>query len=687
MLKPGDYLPNERIRIEAVIGEGAFGVVYRARDETLARTVAVKELRHDAPGMGSTAFDKYVDRFRREAKVQAQFNHPHIVHVYRLLEQDNTLYLVMELVEGPILRDVLSQRGPLPLEEAVQLTLDLLDALGAVHMHPWDIVHRDIKPSNVLVADGHAKLTDFGLAQLASESSRSGLGSNHPGTPLYMSPEQERTRAYLKPASDLYSVGCVFFELLTGQVYKKVDDEPGALHRLRPDTPPALAQIVQRATAEDLAQRYRRAVDFAADLRGWQREHQAAQEATRKAEQERQQQETAIAARTRREIEDRMQRQREAEAAAERHRNAEAVARQKREAEEELRQETARKAALERQKRRQQMLQQLQHWAIWGGGALVLLLVATAGGSALWRALKPTPTATATSQVVVSLTRTPTRTPLAIATATTAATVPAIATTMPIEPTQANSSLGDTWTRPADGMVMVYVPAGEFQMGSEDGDNDEKPVHTVALDGFWLDRTEVTNAQYSQCVTADKCDPSGYAGDSRFNGMDYPVMGVSWHDAVAYCEWAGSRLPTEAEWEYAARGPEELRYPWGNTFDGTRLNFCDKNCTYDWADKSVNDGYELTAPVGSYPTGASWVGALDLAGNVWEWVADWYGGYLSGRQVNPTGPQSGDYRVLRGGSWSNIEDNTRGANRSRNTPTNADNNDGFRCGVSAAPGQ
>jgi len=271
-------------------------------------------------------------------------------------------------------------------------------------------------------------------------------------------------------------------------------------------------------------------------------------------------------------------------------------------------------------------------------------------------------------------------------------------------------ALGDTWTRPADGMVMVYVPAGEFQMGSTTYD-DEEPVHTVALDAFWLDRTEVSVAQFRDFVnatrhetTAEQVGKSYVAigndweqvsgadwahpeGPGSQAANDHPVVHVSWNDAVAYCEWAGSRLLTEAEWEYAARGPEGLSYPWGNTFDGTRLNFCDKNCAFDWADQGVDDGYEFTAPVGSYPNGASWAGALDLAGNVWEWVADWYGDYSSERQVNPTGPASGDSRVLRGGSWFHNEGITRGAYRNWHTPPGAYNYLGFRCGVSAAPGQ
>jgi formylglycine-generating enzyme required for sulfatase activity len=255
-------------------------------------------------------------------------------------------------------------------------------------------------------------------------------------------------------------------------------------------------------------------------------------------------------------------------------------------------------------------------------------------------------------------------------------------------------------------MMMVYVPPGEFEMGSDDdavdyaqelcneeyGDctagwfKDEQPAHTVSLDGFWMDRTEVSNAQYRQCVEAGGCEAPGeassrtrdvYYGDSAYDG--YPVIYVGWHEATAYCEWAGGRLPTEAEWEYVARGPEGRAFPWGETFDGARLNYCDVNCELDWKDVEVDDGYADTAPVGSYPAGASWCGAQDLAGNVWEWVADWYEEYSSERQVNPTGPSSGRLRGQRGGSWNNESVDTRGAYRSRNSPDGQSYNAGFRC--------
>ena len=160
---------------------------------------------------------------------------------------------------------------------------------------------------------------------------------------------------------------------------------------------------------------------------------------------------------------------------------------------------------------------------------------------------------------------------------------------------------------------------------------------------------------------------------------------MSWNDAGNYCKWAGGQLPTEAQWEYAAKGPQSYTYPWGNDFDGTRLNFCDKNCPNDWADKTVDDGHADTAPVGNYSNGASWAGALDMAGNVWEWVQDWYGAYPDSPQTSPAGPTSGESRVLRGGSWIGVEDVVRTTSRLNSTPVVRFVNFGFRCVV--APGE
>ena len=170
-------------------------------------------------------------------------------------------------------------------------------------------------------------------------------------------------------------------------------------------------------------------------------------------------------------------------------------------------------------------------------------------------------------------------------------------------------------------------------------------------------------------------------GDGLEAQGDHPVMQVSWDDAGAYCAWAGGRLPTEAEWEYAARGPDAHTFPWGDGFDATRLNYCDRNCFLEWADGQGDDGFVLTAPVSSFPDGASWMGAVDMAGNVWEWTADWYDPeyYDIAPSSDPRGPGSGVQRVVRGGGWDDTFDFARSANRHVYAPDRPQNYLGFRC--------
>ncbi len=251
--------------------------------------------------------------------------------------------------------------------------------------------------------------------------------------------------------------------------------------------------------------------------------------------------------------------------------------------------------------------------------------------------------------------------------------VAAVTTTVP--QFTATLGIGSTEVSPIDGMVQVYVPAGSFQMGSDSGDADEQPVHPVTLDAFWIDQTEVTNKMYALCVDSGKCSPpsstKSYTRDSYYGNApydNYPVIYVSWNDANAYCEWAGRRLPTEAEWEKAARGTDGRTYPWGDAAPGsTRLNY----------NRNVGD----TTEVGNYPEGASPYGALDMAGNVWEWVSDWYdGGYYSNSpSENPLGPDSGQYRVLRGGSWYSSGNYVRAADHSWDEPGYVYYGIGFRC--------
>jgi formylglycine-generating enzyme required for sulfatase activity len=237
--------------------------------------------------------------------------------------------------------------------------------------------------------------------------------------------------------------------------------------------------------------------------------------------------------------------------------------------------------------------------------------------------------------------------------------MPVIPTATPTNTPTPEPIAGATIVWDKDSSVMVYIPAGEFTMGSDEGDIDEQPVHTVYLDAFYIDKTEVTNAQYQACVEARACDtPKDTTYYVKANYAQHPVVWVDWYQAKAYCKWAGKRLPTEAEWEKAARGTDGLIYPWGNTFDGTKLNFADKNTSFDWSDSNWDDGYAGTAPVGSYPDGASPYGALDMAGNVWEWVADWYAEDYYGRSPSP-----GEYRVLRSGSYGGVPHDVRSTNR------------------------
>jgi formylglycine-generating enzyme required for sulfatase activity len=248
-----------------------------------------------------------------------------------------------------------------------------------------------------------------------------------------------------------------------------------------------------------------------------------------------------------------------------------------------------------------------------------------------------------------------------------------------------------TQISPIDGMVLVFVPSGEFKMGSSKADDsqaldEEIPQHEVYLDDYWIDQTEVTNAQYARCVASGSCakpndNTSLTHGDYYENPQyaNYPVIFVSWSQATAYCSWAGRRLPTEAMWEKAARGPDGFIYPWGNTFDGTKANYCDVNCFNGWKDDRYDDGYIDTSQVGDYPAGASIYGAFDMAGNVYEWVADWFEPYRRIRQVNPTGPLSGSEHIIRGGSWGDDPGHIRAAVRSHMNVPDSSNFIGFRC--------
>jgi formylglycine-generating enzyme required for sulfatase activity/Mg-chelatase subunit ChlD len=238
------------------------------------------------------------------------------------------------------------------------------------------------------------------------------------------------------------------------------------------------------------------------------------------------------------------------------------------------------------------------------------------------------------------------------------------------------ADLGATWTRPADDMTMLYVSAGEFTMGSDNEKTEEKPAHLVFLDSYWIDKTEVTNGMYINCVSAGSCKPhlinSSFTRTDYYNNpqfVDYPVIFVSWNDAKAYCSWAGGRLPSEAEWEKAARGYDERIYPWGNIFPDNNL---------------ANFGSNLgdTNKTGMYLDGASAFLVLDMAGNVSEWVNSYYQIYPGGEPGGQNLFYQSDIGV-RGGGWYNPGINMRSAERYFLPENTIYNSIGFRCALSS----
>jgi formylglycine-generating enzyme required for sulfatase activity len=664
MRKPGAILDN-KYRIEGVIGRGGFGHVYRARERLTGEIVAVKEL------VPSFVDDReMVQRFIQEARATLRLTHTHIARTYTIFEDQGTYYLAMECLSGS-LADRL-ERGPLPVEEAVRIASELCRALA--YAHGRGVVHCDIKPANVLFdEDGAVRLADFGIAHVSAELmtrhffTASGTAM---GTVRYMAPEQiEGVRD--DPRIDIYAVGAMLYEMLAGRPYLDFDTDgtPGAQYRnigriksepprplrsVNPRVPRWLAGVVERALRKAPGERFASADELRQAL---QRELQRREE-------------------------------REPLASTQLPSDREREPAHARKREEDLSSWSPPPEAPPGGQPGGGPADWLDGIPVWGWalGGLVAVALLVGGGMWLQRLIEPSPTT------------------LPVATATQPATraMPEPTSTLrptskPGEPTPTPELTRTSTPIPPTDAAMVYVPAGEFEMGSTEGSDDEQPVHTVALDGFWIDRTEVTNAQFAAFLNDEGNQEEGGAawldlgseycliewsgGDfqPRSGYADHPVVEVTWYGAAAYCAWADARLPTEAEWAYAARGPEASVYPWGDAFDGERLNFCDANCEFDHRTAAYDDGYARTAPVGSFASGASWCEALDMAGNVWEWVADWYGDYASTAQTNPTGPSSGDSKVLRGGSWYNSPYFLRSAYRSRSGPDYTWDFDGFRC--------
>jgi formylglycine-generating enzyme required for sulfatase activity len=268
------------------------------------------------------------------------------------------------------------------------------------------------------------------------------------------------------------------------------------------------------------------------------------------------------------------------------------------------------------------------------------------------------------------------------------------------------TTIRQTWKAPQDDVTLVCVPAGKFQMGAAEVDplarDDEKPQHQVYLDAYWIDQTEVSNAAFARCLEAGVCKPEVYETTAQTftpyavhpDYQNYPAFLYEAEAAAAYCNWVERRLPTEAEWEKAARGTDERRFPWGNELDCAHATYFE--CLTAAAEATASPtgprcGYSSfcrTVPVEAHPAGASPYGALNLAGNVWEWVADWYASdyYATAPITNPIGPAAGEYRVRRGGGARSLSADLRVTARAGSSVSHFfDSQIGFRCAVTALP--
>jgi formylglycine-generating enzyme required for sulfatase activity len=261
--------------------------------------------------------------------------------------------------------------------------------------------------------------------------------------------------------------------------------------------------------------------------------------------------------------------------------------------------------------------------------------------------------------------------------------------------------VGQKWISPIDGAELICVPGGNFLMGASELDTqageDEKPQHTVYLRPFWIDRTEVTNARVARCMAAGACHPEYYETTALTyvpysvhpEYQNHPTLIYQYEDAEDYCRWAGRRMPTEAEWEKAARSPDGRAYPWGNSLDCDHANYYICNHVPEYDPKGPRCGYSSfcrTAKVDDYPAGSSPYGALNLAGNVWEWVSDFYSPdyYAISPEENPTGPESGEFRTRRGGGSTSLSADLRVTVRASGKGEHYyDGQMGFRCAANA----
>lgn len=626
----GPYLLGEEL------GRGSFGRVFRAARVDGLRPVPVAvKIPH--------SLDPADAAFLREADAWLKIEgHANVVPLLDVRIEQGYGILVSELVTGGSLR---SRIGipPGPAKDPVWATQMIVGVLrGLVVLHAAGIVHRDLKPENVLLQHDHPRLTDFGISRFASRSLET-VGE-FAGTPLYSPPEAFAGR--IGPSTDLWAAGVMLHELLTGtlpftgenDIALRLAITNGSFPPLPSTLPPELRRVVSRALDPRFDNRFPSAATFLAALEPIH--HALAAGPVRSETTEKLVPDPGTAG---------------------------------------AGQETEGKTPPEP-----------------GRHGAPPDTSTHRQGSIQTRVQSVGPTTTTASPNLGTGTRSGARVGRRVGIAMGCAAVlgsgwlfgPGLLGRQQSPPDRRRppgetASAGSEDRKPEAATVnrrdlaaLVSVPAGEFEMGTDKGGEshklDEEPRRRVKLTrGFLLYQHEVTNANYRKFLAErTEARKPELLDDPRFGKDELPVVGVTWEEARQYAQWAGGQLPTEAEWEYAARGTKSSRYPWGDESPTpTRALF-----------STPTHGPEAPHPVGSFPAGKSWCGALDLIGNVTEWCHDWFGQdyYSHGDSVDPRGPASGVYRVLRGGSYLDFDVQLSASRRDSDGPRQRKSDVGFR---------
>ena len=694
---PDGTLFQDRYSVVRCIKAGGMGAVYEVVHLETQRHRALKVM---LPQL--VANEQMRARFKQEATVAAQVESQHIVEVIDAGVDESTgaPFLVMELLRGNELEELIKDNGPMTPEEVIVLLRQA--ALALDKTHSANIIHRDLKPENLFICerdDGtpHLKILDFGISKVVAESARGKQDTAMIGTPLYMAPEQIRTTHTIGPAADLYSLAQVAYTMLVGEAYfadesdavdnpfqlmmsvaEGVDESASvrAERRREITLPQAFDSWFVVATALTPTERFTSASDFvfaladafditltqSTPLRSGQRSGPVRDDIASAP--------TGLQAPT----------PPEGSAPIPPTKRAEPKV------------APATEVAPVQAESRKQV------------GSTTAASVADARPASTRRRKKPTLFIGVAAVILVAI-------GVSLASGLSGKKAAPILMSG-LVPTSMLQVLPPK-SCPAE---MVLIPKGELQMGSAGGEGkpEERPQHKVALDAFCIDKTEVSVGAYRKCVEAGRCRAAKSvswkgikkADKQRYDVLcnselsdraDHPINCTDWDHATAYCRWAGKRLPSEAEWEYAARGSDERKFPWGHGEpDADLVNACGLECREQLGKGAAGwkilyktrDEWATTAPVGSLPAGASPFGVLNMAGNVREWVRDWFVPYKSAARTNPEAPLKPDDNpriVMRGGSFfSYTAEFVRSARRFPKKQERRTADSGFRCAMAKA---